>query len=72
MRKWISVKDSLPEEHERVLIWWKENNPADGPEYYALFGKISSGHWRPEGGYGNFDDRVSHWMREPAPPKEKE
>jgi len=64
---WISVKKRLPPEHERVLIWWHDNDPS-GPKYYARFGEINCGHWRPDGGNGNFDDRVSHWQPVPEAP----
>ena len=59
--EWISVKDRLPEIHEDVLIWFRGT---------VCFGdRTSDGHWRPEGGNGNFDDDITHWMPLPDPPK---
>lgn len=64
---WISVKERLPEPKQRVMIWFFDN-PIDG--YEIRFGEISCGHFRPEGGNGNFDDRITHWRPLPDPPKE--
>src|ERR1700733_14341708 len=64
---WVSVEESLPAEKTRVLVWFRENDP-DGPRWLPRFGEISCGHWRPEGGNGNFDDRITHWMPLPCAP----
>ncbi len=64
MSEWISVEDRLPDENVRVLMWFR----AAANEWRATFGEINCGHWRPEGGNGNFDDRVTHWMRLPDSP----
>jgi len=68
MNNWIKVSDQLPPENKRVLVWYKTHVPG-GVEYVARFGEISCGHWRPEGGNGNFDSHVSHWMPVPEGPK---
>jgi len=64
-QRWIRVDERCPEEGVRVLIKFKESAP-DGCFFEARIGERRVGHWRPEGGNGNFDDRVSHWM--PIPP----
>jgi hypothetical protein len=64
--EWISVEERLPQENERVLIWFNEGKIYGSR---ARFGWIFQGHWKPEGGNGNFDDRVAYWARILAPPK---
>jgi hypothetical protein len=61
--RWIPVSERLPNSYERVLVWFLDH---DLP--HVRFGSIASGHWRPEGGNGNFDDVVTHWMPLPAAP----
>ena len=65
--QWITVTEKLPITNHRVLIWFRlERNPE---KWGPLFGEISCGHWRPEGGNGNFDEYVSHWMEAPSKPE---
>jgi len=73
MSEWISVKDSLPDEstldkQNFVLTWFRGTGWKDHDPWQVEIGEISSGHWRPRGGNGNFDDRVTHWMPLPEPP----
>jgi len=67
---WVACAERLPPENERVLIWYRGHRAGSGrhDSFYSLFGEISCGHWRPEGGNGNFDDRVSYWSALPKPP----
>jgi uncharacterized protein DUF551 len=65
---WIPVSERLPNENERVLIQFKEFIPKRGEFYVVRFGEISLGHWRPEGGNGNFDSYVRAWMPLPRVP----
>lgn len=62
--QWIPVSERLPEQSTRVLIWYRRSFNEWRPE----FGEISLGHWRPDGGNGNFDNDVLHWMPLPEPP----
>lgn len=34
-----------------------------------VIGHVSNGHWRPNGGNGNFDSRYKAWCELPEPPK---
>jgi hypothetical protein len=66
--QWISVEERLPEPNRRVMVWYCEEMKHGTKRYGVRFGEISCGHWRPDGGNGNFDDRVTHWQELPAPP----
>lgn len=67
MSRWISVKESLPDEGVWVLAWFEWNH---GTQLHRLqIAEISAKHWRPEGGNGNFDSYVTHWMPLPAAPQ---
>ena len=63
---WISVEDRLPAPNVRVRVWFRDT----GKEWRERYGEINCGHWRPEGGNGNFDDYVTHWMHTAAAPTE--
>lgn len=63
MAEWIGVKDRLPEELRRVLVFV--------PEKRGLMGKpdidtdrVANGRWVRWGEY------VTHWMPLPEPPKD--
>jgi hypothetical protein len=63
---WIRKEDSIPEIHQRVILWFRSSPN----EWGVRFGERTyDGHFRPEGGNGNFDDDVSHWMLLPEPPE---
>ena len=51
----------LPGEHHSadVLIRMKAYQPDD---HGICIGHVSLGHWRPNGGNGNFDNEVIEWM----------
>lgn len=60
VQEWISVKDRLPEEDVRVLVWVGENScnfPLIDTD------RIHNGRWV------RWDKYISHWMPLPAPPK---
>ena len=59
---WISVKDRLPEEDVRVLVWLNTNRS---------YTKIDTDR-RFEGKWVRWVSDVTHWMPLPAPPTEKE
>lgn len=55
--EWIDVKERLPEEADRYIVHCN----VDGDSLVAVL-------WF--GGYGRrFDDKVTHWMPLPNPPK---
>ena len=61
--KWISVKDELPKEKERVLVFLKNSGHAKG--YTRIdTDRLIKGNWIR---WGNC---VTHWMPLPEPPKE--
>ena len=68
---WISVKDSLPEDGERVDVWrggifkWRQC------EVYFIDDGEEANFYRSS----TMDDKlleVTHWMREPEPPMQEE
>lgn len=74
MSEWISVKDKLPNEYQRVLVYRGYYDGDDKDE------KIHVGFLNPKDGfygsqYGLLDDYlyphslVTHWMPLPEPPK---
>ena len=67
--RWIPVSEGLPKPKERVLIRFLEYDPDLRQKINVTrFGEIVNGHWRPEGGNGNFDDRVTSWRPLPSAP----
>ncbi len=63
--KWISIKDKLPEEHKRVLIWVEghsmlvDSYKSNGTEHLMAFSDAWA--W----GYHKY---VTHWMPLPSGP----
>ena len=53
-----------PPENVKVLVWYR----ASYPGWRVAIGEVSCGHWRPEGGNGNFDDAITYWMPLPQAP----
>lgn len=64
MSEWIPCAERRPAENVYVLVWYH----ASYPGWRVSIGEISCGHWRPEGGNGNFDADITHWMPLPEPP----
>ena len=62
VQEWISVKDGLPEENERVLVWIGNNRYND---IRKDMDRVHSGKWVRWGGC------VTHWApwNMPQPPK---
>ena len=58
MTEWISVKDRLPDDGTKVLL-------------YLDYGMIEAS-WYDSSYYMPFWNRVTHWMPLPEPPKEDE
>jgi hypothetical protein len=59
----ISVKDALPPPNTYVLAYFVYERPDNFLcRNRWVFAEISCGHWRPEGGNGNFDEHVTHWV----------
>lgn len=58
MSEWISVKDRLPNENTRVLVYAKQGSYMNLRTDY-----ICNGRWF-------FSMMVTHWMPLPKPPKE--
>jgi len=64
--RWIPVEEKLPKEGVLVLAWFHEEYR---PAYWrSRLAEIRNGHWRPEGGDGDFDDHITHWQPLPDPP----
>ena len=59
MAEWISVKDRLPENRNRILIYNKEGEIGTG--YF------SSDYFWPDGDY--MSSNVTHWTLLPDPPE---
>lgn len=63
MNKWISVKDRLPEENVRVLVWLDETLY----DYTHIdTDRLKRNTWV------RWGKAVTHWMPLPAPPNEEE
>jgi len=58
---WISVKERLPENRERVLIFGKDKSDNE----CILIDSYSNDYWITEGMY---DIKITHWMPLPEPP----
>ena len=64
---WVSVKDKLPDDMQKVLATgYNWNDPKDGRHYVAceFFGGVWMGDNDEEFKY------ITHWMPLPEPPKE--
>ena len=60
--EWISVKDKLPDDNERVIAYRPNEADVSAYKYCVIWGwgvKMSMKH-----------RGISHWMKLPEPPKE--
>lgn len=71
--EWISVKDRLPEDEQRVIAYCQKVK-----KYFVGFAERShysdKVHWWHEGAKGGLysaTSKVTHWMPLPEPPKER-
>lgn len=64
MNKWISVKDKLPKDNERVLVALSQDLAMSYTNIDT--DRMESGKWV------RWNKRVTHWMPLPTPPTEKE
>lgn len=71
--EWISVKDRLPEDYEKVIAYCNKTN-----KYFVGFARKSSysgdTYWLLVGASGAVyyvKSKVTHWMPLPEPPKEE-
>ena len=66
--RWISVKDRLPEEYLRVLVYDKIDHKIGAAYVSSTTGPI----WVDDDGYywsGKYFDGFTHWMPLPEPPE---
>lgn len=63
MAKWIDVKERLPEENTRVLVFLPQERAM---KYTSIdTDRITGGKWV------RWNGRITHWMPLPEPPKER-
>ena len=65
--RWISVEESLPEDFQKVLVfWWEHSEPMIDTAFWQKDAKHFDGqHWV------RMEDKVTHWRPLPEPPKEE-
>lgn len=67
VRRWISVKDRLPDNAEDVLCWYEDENNRE----WVTVGKCFDGGWDLDiDCLGERCLTVTHWQPLPEPPKE--
>lgn len=64
--KWIPVGERLPEDYQKVLVFWREHGePMIDTAFWQLDAKRFDGqHWV------RMEDKVTHWLPLPEPPAE--
>lgn len=63
-RKWIPCVERLPEDFQKVLVfWWEHSEPMIDTAFWQKDAKRFDGqHWV------RMEDKVTHWMPLPKPP----
>ena len=63
--EWISVEKRLPEDFQKVLVfWWEHGEPMIDTAFWQRDAKRFDGqHWV------RMEDKVTHWMPLPEPPE---
>lgn len=66
--RWISVRDSLPNDQQEVLTYWPEGDQIQVQRYYLLY--AGSGPWWMFGWNNHLLETgaITHWMPLPDPP----
>lgn len=68
---WISVKDKLPDNLERIVVTNGSSVYAgrfyEGPDNFCLDDGVI---FESEGKYSNLQDNYTYWMKLPKPPKD--
>ena len=67
--EWISIKDSLPEHKQQVLVYkskLRDNNMGVYTYFEDDTWEDSYGHWMDAEDYG-----ITHWMQLPSPPSKR-
>lgn len=70
--RWISVKDRLPEDRQKILTYWPAGHtPIQVQTFYLQYG--TSGPWWMFGWHNHLlkDGNITHWMPLPDPPTGK-
>lgn len=65
---WISVKEALPEEYKKVLVY-NEQNGCSTAYFFSELNTCGTFSWMCEGSY-EYDDHFTHWMELPEGPKD--
>ena len=65
--RWIPVTERLPEDFQKVLVFWQEHSePVIDTAFWMEESKsFNCSHWERAG------EKVTHWMPLPEPPKEE-
>ena len=67
--KWVSVKDRLPEERQKVLTYFPERDMIQLQRHCKQAGASPCGFWIGAVHWLE-DSRITHWMPLPDPPKD--
>ena len=70
MSDWISVKDRLPEDHIKILVY-KDNKYTSVAVYWTEQACLDSDYYKDSNPFFGdiFTGTVTHWMPLPEPPK---
>lgn len=66
-QRWIPVTERMPEAFKKVLVfWWEHSEPMIDTAFWQKDAKRFEGHH-----WVGMEDKVTHWMPQPLPPKEE-